>query len=238
MTERNSSLQKKFDEFAGSYDDALAEGLSATGEDRAFFARGRIKLLRRNLDRMGLHPQSVMEFGCGTGANVPLLLELLGAKSVLGLDVSDKSIAVAREAIASPAARFVSPAEYQPAAQIDLAFCNGVLHHIDPAARLSAIEYVRDCLSPGGIFALWENNPWNPGTRYVMSRIPFDRDAVTLSSAQSRRLLEQAGFRILRTEYMFIFPRALRWLRGLEVPLSRLPLGGQYQLLAIKPKSN
>ncbi len=132
------------------------------------------------------------------------------------------------------AVSFARPSEYQPDARIDLAFCNGVFHHVDPAMRPSAAKYVSDCLRPGGIFALWENNPWNPGTRYVMSRIPFDKDAITLTASQGRRLLEEAGFRVLSIEYSFIFPHALRWLRSLEAPLSKLPIGGQYQLLAMK----
>lgn len=217
-----------------SYDHALAMGLSATGEDRDFFARGRVEILRKNLDRLHFRPDRAMEFGCGTGSNLPLLLEIAGARSVLGLDVSEKSLEMARRSINSSAVSFARPSEYQPDARIDLAFCNGVFHHVDPAMRPSAAKYVSDCLRPGGIFALWENNPWNPGTRYVMSRIPFDKDAITLTASQGRRLLEEAGFRVLSIEYSFIFPHALRWLRSLEAPLSKLPIGGQYQLLAMK----
>lgn len=236
MTSRDSHPAQTFDEFAGSYDHALAQGLSATGEDREFFARGRIQLLKSHLDRLRVRPETVMEFGCGTGSNLPILLELTGAKSVLGIDVSQRSIEVARKSIDCPAASFARPSEYRPAAQIDLAFCNGVLHHIDPDKRLSAVQYVRDCLRPGGLFALWENNPWNPGTRLVMKRIPFDRNAIMLSASEGRRLLTGAGLRVLSSEYMFIFPHALRWLRALEAPLASLPLGGQYQLLAVKPE--
>jgi len=38
------------------------------------------------------------------------------------------------------------------------------------------------------------NNPWNPGTRYVMSRCEFDEDAITLSPPQCRKLLRSSGF--------------------------------------------
>jgi SAM-dependent methyltransferase len=224
----------KFDEFAGNYDLALEQGLSATGENREFFARGRIQLLKSHLDRLDFRPERTMEFGCGTGANIPLLLNLPGTRSVIGIDVSKQSLEVAKKAIDSPAARFALNSEYRPDGQIDLAFSCGVFHHIDPTERKSAIEYVRDSLRPGGIFALWENNPWNPGTRLVMRRIPFDSDAITLSSRKARRLLSAGGFRVLSCRYMFIFPHLLRWLRGLEVPLAGLPLGGQYQLLARK----
>ena len=231
----DSGVPKGFDEFATSYHEALAQGLAATGENHEFFARGRVQLLRKNLDRLGFHPHDAMEFGCGTGANIPLLLELAGAKSILGIDVSEKSIEVAKSSLDPTTSTFVRPADYQPAGSIDLAFCNGVFHHIPPDHRASALEYIRDCLRPGGIFALWENNPWNPGTRLVMSRIPFDRGALTLSAAAAVRMVKAAGFTVLSTQYMFIFPNALRWLRGLEYPLASLPLGGQYQVLARRP---
>ncbi len=81
---------------------------------------------------------------------------------------------------------------------------------------------------------MWENNPWNPGTRYVMSRIPFDRDAVTLTPREARALVRANGFDIVDTTFLFIFPRALRWLRALEPPLARLPFGAQYQVLCRK----
>ena len=159
-----SQPEVKFDHFAGSYDHALAQGLASTGENREYFARGRVRWLKACLDRLGFHPESVMEFGCGTGSNLPLLRELTGARSVLGIDVSEKSLEVARSSIAPAVAQLAQPSEYRPAGQIDLAFCNGVFHHIEPGKRASAVEYIRDCLRPGGIFALWENNPWNLGS--------------------------------------------------------------------------
>ena len=232
MVRGNPDIHSTFDDFAESYDSALDRGLAVTGEERSYFARGRMQMLKSSLRKLGFHAQAAMEFGCGTGANIPFLFEIIEAESVLGIDRSKKSIDAARSNV--PLASFSMPSDYLPIASLDLVFCNGVFHHIHPAERLAAAEYVRDCLRPGGIFAFWENNPWNPGTRYVMKRISFDRDAVTLSSIKGRQLLSAAGFHVLDVAYMFIFPHALRGLRGLELPLSRLPLGGQYQLLAMK----
>ena len=101
--------------------------------------------------------------------------------------------------------------------------------------RAQVVTYIARALRPGGLFALWENNPWNPGTRYVMSRISFDRDAITLTHSETRRLLKTGGFQILRTDFLFIFPKALSWLRGIEPSVSRLPLGAQYQVLCRRP---
>jgi hypothetical protein len=68
-----------------------------------------------------------------------------------------------------------------------------------------------------------------------MSRIPFDRDAVTLSFLEAEALLRRAGFRSVATSFHFFFPKALSRLRPLETWLERVPLGAQYCVLARKP---
>ena len=116
----------------------------------------------------------------------------------------------------------------------DLVYCNGVFHHIAPARRAGAVAFVVRALRPGGLFAFWENNPWNPGTRLIMRRIPFDRDAVMLTPAAARRLLIDGGLEVVGTDFRFYFPASLRRLRPLEPHLRRLPLGAQYLVLARK----
>jgi SAM-dependent methyltransferase len=225
----------EFDEYAAEYDAALQRGLSVSGEDKYYFARGRIAWLARRLRKMGERPRSLMDFGCGTGSATPYLFELLDAASVTGVDISERSLEAARRAFGSDRARFLQFAEHEPDEKIDLVFSNGVFHHIPPDDRAQAIDYVYRSLKRGGLFALWENNPWNPGTRLVMSRVPFDRDAIMLSALEAGRLLRSGGFRVLRADFLFIFPRPLKWFRLLEPLVSRLPLGAQYQLICRKP---
>src|SRR5262249_44564113 len=85
---------------------------------------------------------------------------------------------------------------------------------------------------PGGRVAVFENNPWNPGTRMVMRRIPFDRDASPLPAIRLRRLLRAAGFEVELTRHAFVFPNVLRRLRPLERWLAPAPIGAQYVVLA------
>jgi len=226
-----SSEHRDFDAYAANYEQALDRGISVSGEDINYFARGRIAWLAHTLQQLRESPRSVLDFGCGTGTATPFFFELLRVESVLGVDVSPRSVEAARQNYGSERARFVPLAEYQPAGKIDLAFCNGVFHHIPIAERVAAIRYMQRSLRPGGLFAFWENNPWNPGTRYVMWRIPFDRDAIPLAPPQARELARQGGFEVITTTFQFIFPRTLSWLRGLEPPLARCPFGAQYQVL-------
>jgi SAM-dependent methyltransferase len=225
----------EFDDFAENYDDALEKGISVSGETKEFFAKGRVDWLRHCLDRVCFPVRHVLDFGCGTGTGTPFLLGLPNVEQLTGLEVSSKSLAVARRLYGSARVHFHLCAEFEPAGEVDLVFCNGVFHHIPPAERAQALRYIFNALKAGGVFALWENNPWNPGTHYVMRRIPFDRDAIMLSACEARQLLGEQGFDIMRTDFCFIFPRALRLFRPLERVLNKVPLGAQYQILARRP---
>jgi SAM-dependent methyltransferase len=228
-------LETEFDEYAADYAAALQQGLKYSGEDAAHFAIGRVQWLARRFRELRFEPRSVLDFGCGTGASVPHLLTTLGVREVIGVDVSRRLLERATREHGSDAVTFALRTDYEPGGRVDLAFCNGVFHHIPPAERAGALGYVLRSLRSGGFFAFWENNPWNPGTRFVMSRIPFDRDAITISPPSARRLLRRAGFEIVRSDHLFFFPRILRALRPIEPRLVTVPLGAQYLVLARKP---
>ena len=223
-----------FDEYSAAYEQALSTALSPSGESREYFAEGRVAWLRRCLSEIEFHANSILDFGCGDGATTPLLLREMNATSALGIDVSPKSLELARKLHATPRILFESLDQYKASGTADLAYCNGVFHHIPPPKRAGAIAIVRSALRQGGLFSLWENNAWNPATRYVMSRCAFDRDAILIAPPEARKLLGENGFEILRTDYRFVFPHALRALRGIENWVYRLPLGTQYQVLARK----
>lgn len=223
-----------FDQFSASYDDDLHRALSVTGEDKEFFARGRLRWLASHLSQHGRQAGAVLDFGCGTGSATRLIFECLQASRVLGVDVSGASLEAARSEYGSAKASF-QLIESPELGAFDVAFCNGVFHHIQPDERQQSLDYIYQSLRPGGVFALFENNPWNPATRYVMSRCAFDKDAITLSPVETRRRMRQAGFQVLTTRFLFIFPAILGALRFLETPLSRLPLGGQYVVVGMKP---
>ncbi len=229
------SSAPQFDQHADTYDAELNQGLSVSGEDKEYFAKGRVQWLQRCLEPLHEKPRSAIDYGCGLGDTAIILREAFGLTWVLGLDVSIRSLELARLKYAPNQSTFLTFDEYVPKAQVDLVYCNGVFHHIPVPTRTSAANYIFQSLRPGGLFALWENNPWNPGTRYVMSRIPFDHDAVTIPPPQATKLLQNAGFEVLGVSYLFLFPRFLKSMRFLEPYVSRVPVGAQYQVLCRKP---
>ena len=120
----------EFDSVALNYDHLLNAGLSATGETKEFFARGRVTRLRQRLTELGHRAQAVLDFGCGPGSTTPLLRTVLGAERVIGLDVSEGLLEVARRESNDPAVTFVTPDCLPPDLRVDVVYCNGVFHHI------------------------------------------------------------------------------------------------------------
>jgi SAM-dependent methyltransferase len=216
-----------FDPVAAEYDEQLNRGLKATGEGREYFATGRVRHLATVVASLGEVPSRVLDYGCGSGQSVTLLRSLVGADDVVGVDDSVEQVARARlqDVVLRTAA-------LRPDRSFDLVYCNGVLHHVALEERPRVLAKIRGYLRPKGLFALFENNPFNPGTRYVMSRIPFDRDAIPLTPRESRLLVTAAGFRVLRVDFLFFFPRPLHVFRLFEPLLKSVPLGGQYLVLA------
>jgi SAM-dependent methyltransferase len=113
----------------------------------------------------------------------------------------------------------------------DLCYVNGVFHHISPLQRQRVLELIRSELAPGGHLAIFENNPWNPGARPVMHRIPFDKDAILFSCIELQHRMRQAGYEIVSTRSLFYLLRDLAAVRSIERYLVRIPLGAQYYVL-------
>lgn len=213
------------------YDGMLHRGLKLSGENREFFMRGRVADLAAELSYRR-EPRRILDLGCGLGHTAAYLASVFRGAHVLGVDTAAQALAHAETRYGGERVDFLHLDKFVPTGDFDLCYVNGVFHHIPPDSREEAVRKVLESLSPGGFFAFFENNPWNPGTRLVMSRIPFDRGARTLSPRAARALLSSAGFRSIgRTRYLFFFPGPLRWLRFSERHLRRVPLGAQYWLL-------
>jgi|SRR5271165_498270 len=225
----------QFDAFAKNYDEALSKGLSITGEGPAFYAEKRVVVTRLLIRPKRVPTEKILDFGCGIGTSIPFLAEAFAPTEIVGVDVSEKILAEARARVDLTHVRF-EPVEQTPrGGEIDLVYCNGVFHHIKPEQHAEAFQRIFDSLRSAGYFALWENNPLNPGTHLIMAKCPFDRDAKPILPCQATKMLIATGFRIETVLSRFFFPRLLAFLRPLEPWLSPSLLGGQYLVLARKP---
>lgn len=224
-----------FDRFASEYDEALRKGISISGEDKDFFASRRIQWLCDTLSKRDFFPSRICDFGCGTGSASPHVFRQFPFATLIGADISMKSLEIARTSHGNKNTIFISISELSKEAPCDLVFCNGVFHHIPLRDRPAAVQAITNILRPGGYFALFENNPYNPGTRFIMKRCPFDDDAILVAPSEAIALHRSVSLEIVLTRYLFIFPHFLHFLRPLEKPLSPLPFGAQYVVIGRKP---
>jgi SAM-dependent methyltransferase len=219
-------------DLSNEYRQMLNQGIRLSGESQEFFIHGRIESLKFHLP-LDFAVRRILDFGCGIGTATAHLAKAFSHAEVVGVDTSENALEYALEHHGSDRVRFRTLAGLSQEGAFDLCYVNGVFHHIEPANRVGAIQNIHCSLRSGGRLALFENNPWNPGTRLVMSRIPFDRDAIPLSPLEAKRLLRDGGFtQPCQAWSLFYFPRLLGFLRFTEGALSRVPLGAQYCVLA------
>jgi SAM-dependent methyltransferase len=217
-----------FDDFDRDYYVTVQKGLQATGESKTNLIRRRLTWLNHQLMKAKFKVELVLDYGCGCGDTCPYVFKTLkpatmSVPTYLQNRSSYQTNAMGMNTVSSlKRASWRHPATSTSRTAMAFPFMQ----------RLLALQRVVQLLRPGGLIAFWENNPWNPGTRYAMRRIPFDRDAIMLSAGESRRLLRDAGFDILETSYLCLFPHRLYWLRPLETTMACLPIGGQTQILA------
>ena len=226
---------REFDRFADEYLAAHAENLTITGEDPEYFARYKIEEISRLYRSRSLpSPERILDFGCGIGNSVVHLKAAFPQARIVGLDVSARSLDIAR-------GRFPEAATYQiydggeiplPEKSYDLIFSSCVFHHIEAAEHPSIFRQLRRLLAANGAMIIFEHNPLNPVSRYIVATCPFDENAVLIGGRDFARTQREAGFGSVEVAYTGFFPGALRGLRRLEPLLRAAPVGAQYYTLA------
>jgi SAM-dependent methyltransferase len=225
----------EFDKFAEEYLASHRENLRISGEEPDYFARYKLDELRRRWDQRRLpEPADVLDFGCGIGASLPWLKQAFPNARLSGVDVSARSLEIA-------AARFPGVAELvqydgealplAPASQ-DLIFTACVFHHIPASEHVRLFGALHSLLRPGGRLVVFEHNPVNPVTRYIVATCPFDENAVLIPAGELAKRQKQAGFGRIETAFTGFFPGPLRALRPLEPMMAALPIGAQYYTVA------
>lgn len=214
----------EFDRYAEQYDRLMQEAIPDGLNEDGYFAEYKVALMAQRLSPA--KPRRILDFGCGAGRGLPFLAQYFPDAELWGYDVSPESLKFAAQR--APAARLLSDWDTLGDTRFDAIIAANVFHHIPPEQRRQALEQCRNALTDGGQMFLFEHNPYNPATRWVFERCPFDADAEMFSLSEALRLARDAGFSAAQQGYTLFFPRPLAFLRGLEPMLKRLPLGAQY----------
>jgi len=182
----------------------------------------------RAADALELDPgDTVVEMGCGTGANLPYLRERVGPEGrVMGLDLTRGPLAVARQRIASAGWDNVHCCRADATAppvgtQVDGILATFVVGML-PAPAGTFADWL-DCLVPGGRLALMDAAPTErplarplnaPFGLFVWATAPGDHHAGRRPSrdlarkvAAARRSLEGSGEDVTTREFGLGFLR-------------------------------
>jgi SAM-dependent methyltransferase len=232
----------EFDAYAPGYAAGMENPLKAVlGESAEQYVALKLDwLLRRHPSlRAADAPMRVLDYGCGAATLLRLMAEAGVSASLAGCDVSGGMLAEAERRwprhlrSARPDLR-VQHGARTPFADgaYDLVVISAVLHHVPPEERPGVYAELRRVARPGGRIVVFEHNPLNPVTRYVVARTPIDRDAVLLRAREVERGLAAAGASDPRTRYIMFAPPRLRALAPLEEAFGWLPFGAQYAVTA------
>jgi 2-polyprenyl-3-methyl-5-hydroxy-6-metoxy-1,4-benzoquinol methylase len=219
-----------FDQYAAHYADILDAHVAFSGETGGYFAAYKARHVARLLG--SAFAGRILDFGCGVGTLAKALKDSLPQATVDGYDVSSKGLAQIDPWIAAQGLFSADLSRLDRS--YDAIVAANVFHHVAPAERPSAAGRLAGRLAPGGKIFIFEHNPVNPGTQWVVRHIPFDRDAQLLWPGETRRLLRSAGLKNLRTDYIVFFPKPLAWFRPLEPHLTWCPVGAQYVCTAVR----
>ena len=226
----------EFDKFADEYAAMHASNIRMSGEAPEYFAEYKIQDIAARIGDPG-RPLRVLDFGGGIGGSIPHVRRHLPNARLTCLDVSERSLAVAKEHYAGEAEFLCFAGDSMPLANnsFDVAYAACVFHHIDGKEHQRLLEELLRVVQPNGWLFVFEHNPYNPLTRHAVDSCPFDENAVLIRGARMRDLIRRAGFGDVGLKYRIFFPRALRWLRRWETLLTWLPLGAQYYVCGRKP---
>ena len=224
-----------FNKFADDYRSIHTENIQLTGVDSFYFAEMKVRLLQSVEKNTEL---KVLDIGCGDGATELFMQQYFSKWKINGIDVSEKSIQVAEERKLPNASFSLYNGTHVilPDQSIDIVFIAGVLHHVDFSLHQTIIKEIYRVLKVGGRLYLFEHNPLNPITRYLVKTCIFDVDAKLLKNQYTTKLLHQNGLQVDKKQFIIFFPRKgiFKYFIFLEKYLIWLPFGGQYFITAIK----
>jgi SAM-dependent methyltransferase len=226
----------EFDKVADEYLALHARNTSFTGEGPEYFARYKIEEVRRRWSMSAkAEPTAILDFGAGVGASLPHLSARFPDAALTALDVSRKCLEIAeKRGIKAEFVCYEGGRIPLPAGKFDLIFSSCVFHHIPADEHVEILAQLKAMLRPGGWLIIFEHNPVNPVTRYIVATCEFDEHALLIPARLLKAREQAAGFSNVKVSYTGFFPGALRSMRVLEPYLSALPVGAQYYTLAVR----
>jgi SAM-dependent methyltransferase len=218
-----------FDRYADSYRDNMRSSLGTFGMEDSFFDVHKVNCLSEWVLKDD-EAYEILDYGCGIGKLTSLIAERYSRSSILGYDISSRSIEIAR-AENTGKDNVLFSEELQRDRKYDLIVLSNVFHHVKPSERKGLLNTLKGLLKPLGKMIVFEHNPYNPVTRHVVKSCPFDEGVSLIRMKDLKDLAVSCGMKDEMRCYILIFPLNVRFLRRIEYCLRHVPIGCQYMLV-------
>ena len=225
----------EFDQYARTYNKDIAHplrNLLESGSENEFL-RYKARWVLKHLRRDQINPQSILDFGCGTGLMMKYLSQERPELQMYGVDVSSIMVEEAKKNVPHANVAVLTPGiPAFPDKKFEIIVLCGVLHHIDAKDWSEIWKNLKLALAPEGRILIFEHNPMNPITQLVVRTTAIDKDAHLEYPWTIEKSLKSEGFRIVARRYLHFFPPRWTSFLALEYWLSKVPLGSQFVIKA------
>ena len=184
-----------FDDYAENYREVLSSSIKISGQKDSFFDRYKCYCIERFLNPTD-GKNDILDFGCGVGKLTGVLAEKFPESSIDGYDISSKAIKVAeKDHVQFENVRFFD--QLPPLRKYNYIIIANVFHHIEPSEHVNTLNRLRELLKNDGKIVIFEHNPYNILTQYVVKSCPFDKDAKLLQAGKIKELAPASGRKLL-----------------------------------------
>jgi ubiquinone/menaquinone biosynthesis C-methylase UbiE len=221
----------EFDKFADTYADLLKDPIRDrfAGSGDTFFYSRKLNVLSAFLKGRGLDPSRLSLLGVGGGKGDFLKVSVSSFRQLAGCDPSEKMLRKVDSASISVRLQQRSTEIPYDSGEFDVLTAICVFHHVPLEVRHKLCMEIDRVLRPNSVMCLIEHNPFNPVTQIIVRRTPVDANAKLLTPSVSRRLVNRAGFTVMRTQHFPYLPEMRCARMGwFEKSLATIPFGGQY----------
>jgi SAM-dependent methyltransferase len=233
-------MTTEFDAYAHGYNAGMENPVKALlGRSPDDFLAIKVDWLLRTAPGLEIAESNfrVLDYGCGTTHFLRLLMQRIPRARFAGCDVSaamlEEAARIWPDSAARPELTLINGSRAPfPDQTFDLVVISAVLHHIPPADRPVVYSELNRLLRPKGRIVVFEHNPLNPVTRYVVARTPIDSNANLLHAKEVQAGLRAVGFGAPTIAYLMFCPPRFSFAARLDSAFHWLPLGAQYAVLA------
>ena len=219
----------QFDEYADRYQEHMSNSVGLAGLNPVYFDRLKYAYLNKFVFTSNA-VKTVLDFGCGIGNLSSLIAKSRPDLEVTGFDISSKSLDLAKQRSAGIPNLHYS-CNLISSSRFDVILAANVFHHIPAEDRIKTISGLKEKMDNNSRLIIFEHNPINPITKYVVSTCAFDKDAKLLTPGEVKNLATTCGLHTIRKFYTTFIPFNNKLLWNFEFKLFWLPIGAQFMII-------